>query len=301
VESPEHERHQVIEYLRTQAHDETVEHAEKIASERVFGRVHDVWDVHTDTERWWVVTGLTNLYSQKDFKSMDGVLSFHIGLMSRILARDARKAPDRPAPKLERTRRQWEQAAEAQNSAEESEEFQAVGMRCRETLVSFAHAMADDALVPEGTAAPKLSDFVHWSELVASAAVPGPRNAALRSYLNEVASQTWDYVSWLTHAKNAIRLDGDLAIEMTAHFLSLFEQVVERQEMRVPDRCPSCASYRLAADWRFDEESNRTVQAQVCEACGWFQEMEPEPLQRPNREVDDRSVPEGPCMPSSEL
>jgi hypothetical protein len=301
VESPEHERRQVIEYLGTQAHDEVVEHAEKIASERVLGTVHDVWDVHTDKERWWVVTGMTNLYSQKDFKSMDGVLSFHIGLTARVWAREAREAPERPAPKLEQTRRQWEQAAEAQNNAEEAEEFQAVGMRCRETLISFAHAMADDALVPEGAGRPKRSDFVHRAELVAGAAVPGPRNAALRSYLNTVASRAWDYVSSLTHAKNAIRVDGDLAVEMTAHFLSMFEQVIHRREMRVPDRCPSCGSYRLAADWRIDEDNDQFVQAQVCAACGWYLEIEPEPLHRPDFEAEDRPAPQGPCLPSSEL
>jgi hypothetical protein len=302
MDSPEHERRHIIEYLRVEAPDEEVQHAEKIASERILGHVHDVWDVHTDKERWWVVTDLTNLYSQKDFKSMDGVLTFHIGLMARMLARQALKAPDRPAPQLERTRRQWEQAAKAQNDAEEAEEFQAVGMRCRETLVSFAHAMASDELVPERDSRPKDNDFVHWAELVAAAAVPGSRDvdAELRAYLRAIAKEAWDYVATLTHAKNATRIDGDLAVEVTAHVLAMFEQVIERQEMRVPDRCPSCASYRLAADWRFDQETEQSVQAQVCAACGWSLEMEPQPLQRPDAEPREPVI-EGPRLPSSEL
>src|SRR4051794_8842347 len=97
----------------TQARDETVEHAEKVASERVFHRRCDVWDVHTDKDRWWVVTNPTNLYTQRDFKSMDGVLTFHIGLTTRLFAKDARSAPDGPEPRFGRMRRQWEQAAEA--------------------------------------------------------------------------------------------------------------------------------------------------------------------------------------------
>lgn len=52
-------------------------HVEKVASERIFGREHDVWDVHTDKERWWVVTGPTNLYSQSLMPSLDYTLSFH--------------------------------------------------------------------------------------------------------------------------------------------------------------------------------------------------------------------------------
>ena len=112
MKSPEHERRQVVEYLAAEAADETVEHAEKIATERVFGNEYFVWDVHTDAARWWVVGPPTNLYSQGDFKSMDGVLSFHIGLMARVMAHEALKAPSKPEPRLEKTRRQWEQAAE---------------------------------------------------------------------------------------------------------------------------------------------------------------------------------------------
>lgn len=35
----------------------------ELVSERVFGCEYDVWDVHTDKERWWV-TSPTNFYSQ---------------------------------------------------------------------------------------------------------------------------------------------------------------------------------------------------------------------------------------------
>ena len=149
------ERQEIIEYMQGEAPDETVTHAEKLTSERGGGTDHAVWDVHTDKGRWWVITGWTNLYSQEDFKSMDGVLTFHIGLMARVMARQAKQAPDCPDPKLEPTRRQWEQAAEAQDEADEAEAFQAVGMRCRETLVSFAHALASDDLVVDVTERPK--------------------------------------------------------------------------------------------------------------------------------------------------
>jgi hypothetical protein len=79
--------------MASQARDEKVLHLEKVASERIFDRQHDVWDVHTDKERWWVVTQPTNLYSQTLMPSLDYTLSFHIGLMARMAAR--RKAPKR--------------------------------------------------------------------------------------------------------------------------------------------------------------------------------------------------------------
>ena len=90
------EAQEIKEYVEWQAHgEENVLHAEKVASERIFGREHDVWDVHTDKERWWVVTGPTNLYSQTLMPSLDFTLSFHIGLMTRVAAR--RKPEERPA------------------------------------------------------------------------------------------------------------------------------------------------------------------------------------------------------------
>lgn len=195
VESPEHEQRWVIEYMEAEAPDLLVEHAEKITSERVFSREYEVWDVHTRSqgrgrpvrERWWVITNPTNLYSQRDYKSMDYTLSFHIGLMARVFARQAMKAPDRPEPRLERTRRQWEQAAEAAAAAEEAEEFQAVGVRCREALVSFVQAIGTAALVPGGENPPKASDFIHWSEHIANAVAPGSSADDLRGYLKAIA------------------------------------------------------------------------------------------------------------------
>ena len=84
----EPEAQAIKEYVERQAHGkEKVLHTEKVASERVFGREYDVWDVHTDKERWWVITNPTNLYSQALMPSLDYTLSFHIGLMARVAAR----------------------------------------------------------------------------------------------------------------------------------------------------------------------------------------------------------------------
>jgi len=57
----EHEAQEIKDYVNWQSHGkEKALHAEKVASERVFGRDFDVWDVHTDKERWWVITSPTN-------------------------------------------------------------------------------------------------------------------------------------------------------------------------------------------------------------------------------------------------
>jgi hypothetical protein len=40
-----------------------VEFIQKIYSENVLNVRHDVWDIHTNVDRWWVITEPMNLYA----------------------------------------------------------------------------------------------------------------------------------------------------------------------------------------------------------------------------------------------
>jgi hypothetical protein len=96
MKTPAHERRQIEDYLRSQSGDDfEIEHAEKLTSEYVLGQQYDVWDAHTSDGRWWVITNPVNLYSQDQIKSMDIALSFHIGLMSRMMASQPHRPPAR--------------------------------------------------------------------------------------------------------------------------------------------------------------------------------------------------------------
>src|SRR5882724_6005473 len=83
----------VSDYVESQARDEKVLYAEKMKSEYILGGDRDCWDVHTNKDRYWVITAPTNLYSQQYFPSLDFTLSFHVGVTARIMAR-SRGAPD---------------------------------------------------------------------------------------------------------------------------------------------------------------------------------------------------------------
>ena len=72
---------EVREYFEWQAPDLEVTFMQKVYSEAVLNTRHDVWDIHTNKDRWWVITGGTNLYSQEQFPNMDLALTFHIGLI----------------------------------------------------------------------------------------------------------------------------------------------------------------------------------------------------------------------------
>jgi hypothetical protein len=88
--------------------------------------------------------------------------------------------------------------------------------------VSFVGESTDQAMVPDATTLPKVADFKGWTELLADHLAPGASVSRLRSYLKKVAGETWDLVNWLTHAKNAGRLDAEIALKAVEHLLGLF-------------------------------------------------------------------------------
>ncbi|MER9124254.1 hypothetical protein NKH81_14320 [Mesorhizobium sp. M0959] len=58
---------EVREYFEWQAPDLEVTFMQKVYSEAILNTRHDVWDIHTNKDRWWVIAGGTNLYSQEQF------------------------------------------------------------------------------------------------------------------------------------------------------------------------------------------------------------------------------------------
>jgi hypothetical protein len=147
MESPEHQKRGIRQYFESQVDDEQIIHLEKVASEHLFRRTHDVWDLHTDKNRWWIITDATNLYSQHEFRSMDYAISFHVGLMARVIAKQRASATDEEQERYTIAWRRFEQATRALDEAEEAEDFQAVGMRCRECLIAFMHEAARDEMI----------------------------------------------------------------------------------------------------------------------------------------------------------
>ena len=241
------EKDEIRTYVESETHEEVI-HLEKTASQLVGPVRHDIWDVHCTDSRWWVVTNPTNLYDQADFKSRDVVLTFHIGLMLRVEYAQEREVPvtSDAAVLLPGSWRRWQQAFDAFDSGDEAEAFQSVGVRLRECLVSFVGETRDDNLVPSGQTAPKAADFKGWTELLANGLAPGDSSARLRSYLKKLAAETWQYVNWLTHAKNAMRMDAEIALKQVEYLLGIFTAAMLRLA-HAPTRCETCESYEVVA------------------------------------------------------
>ena len=278
MDSPEHEVRHVCEYVESQAHDESVLHAEKVSSEHVLGQHYDVWDVHTDKGRWWVITPPMNLYLQDEFKSMDYVLSFHIGLMERVHAQQQHLiAPEDAPSELNRCWRRYEQAAQALDQAHEAEDFQAVGVRLRECLIAFVREMSTVVDLPEGVERPQAANFPEWAVLLANSFASGRRNQGIRKYLRELALPTWQLVQELTHSASAERMEAEIARAAVAHLMETYTLARIRLQRGEPGRCPECGSYGVVSDYRSDGDATYTL----CSTCGW------EELERTSNEHGD--------------
>jgi hypothetical protein len=288
VRATKRETDEIRRYVESQAQEDVV-HLEKAASETMGPLRHDIWDVHCPDSRWWVVTNPTNLYDQADFKSRDVALTFHIGLILRVEYAQERNVPVTPesAQMMPGSWRRWQQAFEAYNSGDEAEAFQAVGVRLRECLVSFIGESHDDALVPDGQTPPKAADFKSWTDLLANGLAPGDSSARLRSYLKKHAIETWEYVNWLTHAKNAIRTDAEIGLKAVEHLLGMFTAARLRLA-RTPRRCEACSSYEVVAG--------------VCRHCEWADHsyVLPEPRDEWPEDERARRLSE-PCTPSADI
>jgi hypothetical protein len=140
--------------------------------------------------------------------------------------------------------------------------------------------------VPEGTQAPKHADFRAWTELLANALAAGESAAKLRSYLKKIAAETWEYVNWLTHAKNAVRMDAEIGLKAVEHLLGMFTAARLRPDRTSP-RCENCGSYELLAG--------------ECQHCGWADPAyEPPEVRKMSEEERMRRLAE-PDVPSSDI
>jgi hypothetical protein len=271
TELPEHEERRIRDYVNSQSPaDDQAGLVQKVGSQRILGRVHETYDVHCDKTRWWVITEPTNLYLQTDFPQAEQALIFHLGLGAFLAERSRSQMAEEHEEQVTPAWRRFKQALDAMNSASESEDFQSVGIKCRDSLIALARFHLDAPWIGEVPEPPKAADFKGWANIFAERLAEG----RMRSYLKSLADKTWDLAVWLQHNSNATPVDADLVLEATSHLISTFSKLIHRQEVGDPARCPRCDSYRLDQDVQHDEIKRGFFESTVCSACGWRSEVD---------------------------
>ena len=198
-----------------------------------------VWNVKTDTDgAWWVVEGDTvpmNLYPQDAYYfGTDEVYSFHMGIMQRMSSAHAEYDPDdyieaatlgaEIAPQILRKLRS---IASLIDSATEIEDFQAIGVQCREILIElgnhvYAPHMAGDSEQPQG------SNFKKKTELSIQFYLKGSENADYRSIIKKLTEATWDYANKLTHSSSATYYEASTCVSLCISLVGTYENVLQK-------------------------------------------------------------------------
>lgn len=233
----------VREYFEWQAPDLRVIFMQKVYSEAVLNTRHDVWDIHTDEDRWWVITGGTNLYSQAQFPNMDLALTFHIGLMLRIPRTEEQQRDDQRLIPFGPVFEKIEGAGIAVSQAHSLPDYQGVGVRYREILLELIAVAQESAVWTDKP--PQRANFREWTEIICNALLPGNGNRERRGALKSALESAWTFSNWLTHAKSAAWVDAEMARALTEHALGMSVSILLRALRGVPAACPECGSPHL--------------------------------------------------------
>lgn len=268
LKTTEEEMEEVREYFEWQTPDLEVTFMQKVYSEAVLNTRHDVWDIHTNKDRWWVITGGTNLYSQEQFPNMDLALTFHIGLILRIPRTEVQQKDDLRIIPFGPIFDKIEEAGTAVTQAHNLAGYQAVGVRCRETLLELID-VAQDAATWTDTP-PQRANFRAWSEIICNNLLPGDSNKERRGALKNALESAWTFSNWLTHSKSAAWIDADMAHSLMQHAVGMATSMILRELRDVPEECPKCGSPHLEP-----EHGENTAAPGVlwerprCADCGW--------------------------------
>lgn len=258
---------EILRYVELEAQDETVQSVEKVRDDFVMGEKYEVWDVVTNKDRWWVITNITNLYSQKHFPSLDYTLSFHVGLMARMRSRPEGADSNDPDPFDEVFRRQ-QQAKDRHDAAVEAVDYQAVGLLLRECLISLIGAIRRRVELDQSTILPKDADFQSWIDVLLNRFCGGGKNKQLRQYLKNASKETWQLVSWLTHDRDANEVASFISIAACDTTIGHFIQLFMRKQTGNQQVCPQCSSRDIRTHYDPAVEPDGAYYL-TCGSCGW--------------------------------
>jgi len=268
LKATQEEAERVREYFEWQAPDLEVTFMQKVYSEAVLHTRHDVWDLHTNKDRWWVITGGTNLYSQEQFPNMDLALTFHIGLMLRVPRTEEQRQDDLRILPFGLVFEKMEQASAALTQAQNVSDYQAIGVRCREALLELIGAAQDAARWTD--AAPQRANFRAWTDIICNELLPGDANKERRGAYKNALESAWTFSNWLTHSKSATWVDADMAQSLNDHAIAIVTSLILRALRGVPDECPSCGSPHLEPEQGENTETPGVLwERPRCTDCGW--------------------------------
>jgi len=224
----------ISEYLKSFKINEII-HMKCEKSFTDLGTEVNVWNVKTKDEALWVVEGENapmNLYTQSAYYfSADEAYSFHMGITQRLRTdhtKNFKHIIDEIPLDIEQLKsinRKLNMAAQKLSIDLEPEEFQSIGLICRESLIDLGKELTKrNPETIEGKDI-KSSDFKSIAYEYINSYIPGESNSELRNYSRKIVDITWSYNSSIVHSPNKTYPDVKIALLFTSALVSLFENL----------------------------------------------------------------------------
>ena len=240
-----------------------------------------VWNVKTDTDGdWWVVEGDNvpmNLYPQSAYYfGADEAYSFHMGLMQRMSAAQDEYNPEdfvngvtlgaEIAPQLFR---KLKNVAALIDTAKEIEDFQAIGVQCREILIELGNHIYNPMMAGNEDQ-PQASNFKRKCELFIQFYLRGSENSDYRNIIKKLTEATWDYANKITHSRSATYYEVSTCVTLCISLVGVYENILQKVFDPLSQyHCSKCQSKKLSISGD-DSDENGIVQKLYlhCEECG---------------------------------
>lgn len=233
----------------------------------------NVWNVKAKDESFWIVEGEDapmNLYTQNAYYfSADEAYSFHMGITQRLSVdykKNFKHIIDEIPLDIEQLKsinRKLNMASQKLSVDLESEEFQAIGLICRESLIDLGKELGKRNPEVIKNKNIKASDFKSIANEFINIYIPGESNSELRNYSRKIVDISWSYNSTIVHSPNKTYPDVKIALLFTSALVSLFENLFYKYiGFDNEFVCNECGSKNI----EFIESENEIVTA-ICKSC----------------------------------
>lgn len=220
-----------------------------------------------------------NLYPQDAYYfGAYEIYSFHMGLMARMSASNEYYNPESyveaaslggdMSPLL---LRKLKSVSTLIDIAIEIEDFQAIGIQCREIMIELRNYIYQPFMASEKEQ-PKESDFKKKAELFIQFYLQGSENNDYRKVYRRMTENTWDFTKKITHSRNATFYDVSSCATMCIPLISVYENMMQKVYDSISlYTCRTCKSKKLNTIG--DEQNDEDVAKKFYMECEGITEI----------------------------